>query len=123
MSKFQKYIETQNTQLLYEFANLSPKQTGLDNIVIHAYSQGDGKKVPHGPRIKVSNVYSKFSNSDNFVIEIKTGEVVEGICRLTSKELKTVRLWIALNKQALVDYWDSEGEMITLDFFNSIKPL
>lgn len=119
----QKFIDMMfpKEDILYEFANLSSRQTGIENVVIHAYSQGDGKKVKHGPRIKVSNVYGKYSKSDMFVLEVKTGDIVEGTCKLSSKELKTIQRWIKLNKEELIEYWNSEGEMLTDDFFDSLK--
>ena len=116
--KFRQFIEQ---DILYEFANLDSRRTGIENIVIHCYSQGDGKKLQHGPRIKVSNIYGKFSKTDNFVIEIKTGKVVEGEVKIKNKELQILRLWITMNKKELISYWEAEGEMTTDDFLDSIK--
>jgi hypothetical protein len=118
MSKFVEYLEEQD---LYEFANLDDMDTGIKNIILHAYSQGDGKKLPHGARIKVSNIRGKYSNSDNFVLDIKTGTIVEGQCKLSNKELQQIRNWISLNREELISYWDSEGSMVTRAFLNSIK--
>lgn len=118
MNKFGKYLKEET---LLEFANLDYRDTGIENIILHAYSQGDGKRLSHGPRIKVSNIYGKFAISDNFVLELKTGKIVEGVCKLSKKEFDTIRLWIALNKDEIKAYWDSEGEMVTREFYNSLK--
>lgn len=121
MNNIEKVLNILNDDVLYEFANLDDRHTGIKNIVIHVYSQGDGKKVQHGPRIKISNVYGKFVKNDTFVLDVKNGNIVEGKSKLTKKEVDTIRLWIAINKKAIIDYWNSEGEMITFDFYNSIK--
>jgi hypothetical protein len=117
-SKFIKIIEEMD---LYEFANIDNFETGIPNIVLHAYSQGDDKKVQHGARIKVSNVYGKFAKSYCFVIDIKTLSIVEGKCTLSTKEVNSIVEWIALNKKELTSYWNSKGEIITRVFLNSLK--
>lgn len=119
LPSFKQFILKQ-PEILYEFANLDYRRTGIEDIVIHCYSQGN-TKIQHGARVKVSNVYGKFSNSDNFVIEVKTGSIVEGECKLSQKELKIIKLWISLNRQQLIEYWNSQGQMTTDDFLDSIK--
>lgn len=121
-SKFESYLSEQ-TEELYEFANLDDENTGIKNVVIHVYSQGDSKKVQHGPRIKVSNVYGKFSKNDYFVIDIKSNVIVEGICKLSSKELTAIKSWITLNKEELIKYWNSEGEMLTRIFLGNLRKI
>ena len=109
-------------ETLYEFANIGYKRTGLDNIYIYAYSQAD-KEVQHGPRIKVSNIYNKFSSSDNFTIDVINKRVVNGVVKITSKELEDVMLWIGLNKDEIITYWKSKGEMDTDEFLNSLSKI
>lgn len=54
---------------------------------------------------------------------ISYGNIVVGDCKLNSKELFQVKLWIYKNRKALSQYWNSEGEMDTDDFFDSLKKL
>jgi hypothetical protein len=107
---------------LYEFANLNSSRTGIKKIMIHAYCQGD-KESPHGPRIKVSNVYEKFRNDDCFVINIINLQVEEGVVKIKLYELELVKKWIVLNKKILLKFWKS-GEETSIDvFLDSIKKI
>ena len=118
-----KYIlsKLKEPEILYEFANLTQRTTGIANIVIHCYSQCD-TEVRHSPRIKVSNIYGKYSKQDNFSIDF-SGTVREGEVKITSKELQILKLWITLNKDNLLEYWKSGTEMGTSDFIDTIKKI
>jgi hypothetical protein len=120
--RYKKFIIKTAPEDLFEFANLTQNQTGITNIVIHAYAQGE-VQVNHGPRIKVSNVYSKFRTNDCFVIDIKNSKVVEGEVKISSKELKLVKLWIAANKKELIEYWTNGAEMNIDDFLSSLSKI
>jgi hypothetical protein len=117
-AKFIQYLQ----EPLYEYANLDFVDTGLKDIVIHVYSQGD-TKVQHGPRIKVSNVYGKFSREDNFVIDITNKNVVEGKCKLSTKEYNKILEWIDLNRIVILKYWNSHGEMLTRELYSNVRKL
>lgn len=105
---------------LYEFANIDQTDTGIRRLIIHVYSQGD-KELSHAPRIKVSNVYGKFRESDSFVINVLTLEVMEGEVKISKKEMKDLLKWITLNRQALIQYWKSGTEMSTREFLDGLK--
>jgi hypothetical protein len=116
-SKFESYLT--EAEDLFEFSNIYDRRTGLTNIVVHVYSQGE-VKIPHGARVKVSNVYNKFRMDDCFVVDIKTRSVIEGEVKISSKELKQVKNWIDKNKKILIEYWNSGAEMDTDSFLDSI---
>lgn len=119
---FEKYLNVlSGGEFLYEFANLTQRDTGIQNIVIHCYSQGD-VELNHSPRIKVSNVYGKYSQTDNFSLDFQ-GNVKEGEVKIKPKELKLVKLWKALNKDILLEYWKTGVEMATSDFIDSIQKI
>jgi len=107
---------------IYEFANLRSNRTGIKKLMIHVYSQAD-KELPHGPRIKVSNVYEKFRKDDCFVINILTLEIEEGNVKITSKELSDLLKWIKLNRKALLKFWKSGEELAIDDFLDSLKKI
>lgn len=121
MNNIHRTLKILSEDILYEYANLDYRHTGLSNIVVHVYSQDDSKKLQHGPRVKVSNVYGKYSVSDNFVIDVKNKTIVEGQCKLTRKELANIIEWIQLNHDTILEYWNSEGEMITIDLYDKLE--
>lgn len=90
---------------LYEMANLFPKRTGIDNIVI--WVGADPKR--HGLRIKVSNVPNKWAPDDNFTITLPHLDVVGNINKqlITGKKLEDIKNWLKLNITTLMNYENS----------------
>ena len=57
---------------ILEFANLLPKDTGIDNVVIWI-----GLPPPnHGNRIKISNTPNKWNKYDNFTLTIPDFNII-----------------------------------------------
>ena len=74
-------------------------------IVIRMYFFGSEHNPPH-----IHAIYS----DDVASIEIKTGEVIDGY--LPTKALEMVREWIVLNKEDLLNMWETQN-------FKSLSPL
>jgi hypothetical protein len=89
-------------------SNLLPSKTGLPNSIYIWFSSGKGAQ--HGPRIKVSNVRGKFSQSSDFSVSVSSNpKVVAGSPdNFTIKEINLIFDWVILNKNLLLDYWKSE---------------
>ncbi|HEY7297146.1 MAG TPA: hypothetical protein VH684_04340 [Xanthobacteraceae bacterium] len=87
---------------------LSADSTGLPGGIFVWVSPGEG--IAHGPRMKVSNIRGKFSNTDNFSISISNSPtVVEGRPKkFSSEELRAIAALILLNKDLLLKYWESD---------------
>ena len=99
---------------LEEMANLTKEDTGLDYIVwIYPKTNKEG----HWARIKVQvdkNNRIPMSISDN--PEWKVDEV-----SVPSKKGNKIKKWIILNKDILLQYWNSEGEMSLKVVFSKLK--
>jgi hypothetical protein len=87
---------------------LSADSTGLPGGIFVWVSPGEG--IQHGPRMKISNIRSRFSNSDNFSMSISDNPtVVEGKPKkFSSDELQALKDLILLNKDLLLRYWKSD---------------
>jgi hypothetical protein len=87
---------------------LSAESTGLPGRIFVWVSPGEG--IQHGPRMKISNIRSKFSNSDNFSMSISDHPtVIEGKPKkFSSDELQALKDLILLNKDLLLRYWKSD---------------
>lgn len=85
-----------------EMANLFPDETGLDRIIWFGEVGGQ-----HGPRIKVSNIKGKFSQSDNFVISVDKNPKVltPKSMKIKSSELEDLFDWVKLNYDDLMKMW------------------
>ena len=116
MSKLSNILNNiSDYEKIVEMANLDKRRTGIDKVIIHVHS---GKGLHHGPRVKVSNIYNKFSN-DNFSIKLSDMSIVNKV-KIKTDELDQVFKWINLNKKAIETYWNRGDEMITDDFYNMI---
>lgn len=85
-----------------EMANLFPQTTGLSYAIWFGEVGGQ-----HGPRIKVSNIKGKFSQSDNFVISVDKNPKVltPKSMRIKSSELEDLFDWVKLNYDDLMKMW------------------
>jgi len=97
---------------LMEMANISPKKTGIKDVVIWI-GPNPGN---HWKRIKVSNIPNKISKTDCFILTIPDfkiiGEVNDKL--ITSSILEDIKKFININLQLIYDFSD---EKITTDEF------
>lgn len=87
--------------------SLVPEDHGIEGVVMWA-SEGiyQGKKLVHGPRIKVSNIKGKFDNNDNFSLTL-AGKIVAGHSKLTNKETRRCVEFVRKNAEVIKEYWDN----------------
>ena len=104
----------------YEFVNLDQKHTGIEKVIIHVYY--GGKKISHGPRVKVSNVYDLYRSNDKFTINVGTLET-EGVVKISSEELEQVRKWVELNISTIHQFWRHGDELVTDYFLSAFKKI
>lgn len=92
---------------LFEMANVSPDKTGLDVMIWISYKTG---KEKHKPRIKVkiNNEFIPISIDDDPEILLSKSKV--GKLKIDSKLLSSIKYWITMNKNTLLNYWNSDGE-------------
>jgi hypothetical protein len=103
----------EDSEALYEMANLFPKHTGLPFVVWISYRGGARHdvrvKISHGPKAIPSEMISVAIRPDVHVVE---GELNAGDLALLTK-------WIELNRDVLVEYW--EGGIDTKDALDAIR--
>jgi hypothetical protein len=82
--------------------------SGIEGVVMWA-SEGEyaGRRLVHGPRVKVSNIKNRFDPTNNFSLDF-TGKLVAGRIELTPKEIHQCREWIAKNHDLLLSYWHED---------------
>jgi len=88
---------------LHEMANLHDTSHGIKDVVIWVGSASD---LPHGLRIKVSNIPNKFDRYNNFVIQMPSlyydhSKVAKWIDK---DRLNQILSWIKVNQKVLYDY-------------------
>lgn len=88
--------------LLFEMANLNPKNTGLP-FVVWISSRGNAR---HDVRIKVSAGPRAVPSEMTSVAIRPDVRVVEGF--LSSSDLEMLREWVELNRDVLVRFWDGD---------------
>jgi hypothetical protein len=109
-------LEDKNDEL-YEMANLGSDDHGIAHVVIWV---GKANKQ-HGLRVKVSNLKDRWSNDDNFVIQMPSldydHEQVAPWIR--GSVMKLILAWIVLNSKVLHDF-ENDAIVYTRDFLNQI---
>lgn len=101
----------------FEMANLRPKSTGLP-MTIWVSERGRAK---HGPRIKVSlKSGDRIDIGDTVTVTIEDKPRVIG-GSLKPPHLDAVVAYIALNRVALLAYWN--GEIDTADLLQNLNSL
>lgn len=108
-------IKEEEDDVLHEMANLGSHNHGIPNVVIWV---GKTNKR-HGLRIKVSNIKDRWSNDNNFVIQLSSldydpSQVASWI---TPNIIKQIMTWIKLNQQVLYDF--ETDEIVYTDQFIS----
>ena len=111
-------LKEEQDDVLHEMANLGSHNHGISNIVIWV---GKANKQ-HGLRIKVSNLKNRWSNDDNFVIQLPNLDYDPSqVARwITSDIMKQIMTWIRLNQQVLYDF-ETDKIMYTDQFINKIS--
>jgi hypothetical protein len=101
----------------YEMANLYPRDTGLP-MTVWVSQCG---RARHDARIKVCRTRGDRMDGTNLAVVAIRPEprVVHG--PLAQSDFEPVTAWIALNKDALIGYWD--GTLSTGEFVGSLRRL
>lgn len=90
-----------NGENLHEMANLTDRWHGISGVVIWV---GKANKR-HGLRVKVSNIKGKYSETDNFVIQMPTLDYDNSqVSKWIVPKLEEIKDWIKLNQGVLYDY-------------------
>ena len=99
-------IKEEQDDILHEMANLGSHNHGIQDVVIWV---GKANKQ-HGLRIKVSNLKHRWSNDDNFVIQLPSLDYDPSqVARWISSDImKKIQQWIVLNQQILYDFETDE---------------
>lgn len=102
---------------LFEMANLRPKHTGLPMTVWVSH----GGRARHDARVKVCRTHGdRLDFEDMAVVGIRpTAALVEG--PLDGDDLKRVQLWIELNRDVLIGFWD--GRLDTVEMLQGLHRL
>ena len=101
----------------YLMANLYPRDTGLQMTVW----VGPRARARHDLRIKVCRTHGNRMDGTNLaVVALRpTPRVVRG--PLAQSDFAAVSAWIALNEEALLDYWN--GTLGTIEFAAKLRKL
>jgi len=103
---------------LLEMANLGISRTGLSKGVIYI-SNRQGK---HGARIKYYRNNPGKSPSTSISID-KNPKILIDKLDLTAKEIKELILFVKLNYNILINYWEKGETMLIDDILEKIKPI
>jgi len=120
--ELRKYIDMvlkeEQDDVLHEMANLGSHNHGIKDVVIWV---GKANKQ-HGLRIKVSNLKNKWSNDDNFVIQLPSLDYDPNqVARWITKDImEKIMNWIRLNQQVLYDF-ETDKIMYTDQFISQIS--
>jgi hypothetical protein len=111
-------LKEEQDDVLHEMANLGSHNHGIQDVVIWV---GKANKQ-HGLRIKVSNLKNKWSNEDNFVIQLPNLDYDPNrVARwITTDIMKQIMDWIKLNQQVLYDF-ETDKIMYTDQFISQIS--
>jgi hypothetical protein len=105
-----------DSELLFEMANLVQRDTGLP-FVVWISPKGNAR---HDVRVKISRS-PKAVPSEMVSVAIHANvHVVEG--KMSAGDLKLLSRWVELNRDVLVRYWDGDIES-TKDAINLITPI
>jgi ethanolamine utilization protein EutQ (cupin superfamily) len=101
----------------FEMANLFPRTTGLP-MTVWVSPRGN---VRHDVRVKVKMTHgNQMTISNTALVRVRpTPRVIAG--QLSSSDEQAVFEWVALNADALVEYW--EGRIDTIQLGQALKQL
>ena len=120
--QLRKYIDMvineEQDDVLHEMANLGSHNHGIPDVVIWV---GKANKQ-HGLRIKVSNLKNRWSNDDNFVIQLPRLDYdPDQVARwITVDVMEKIMDWVKLNQQVLHDF-ETDKIMYTDQFISQIS--
>jgi hypothetical protein len=99
----------------YEMANLYPRETGLP-LTVWVSPRG---RARHDARVKVCMTPGDRMDTTNCAVVAIRPEPRLVAGTLSSPVFETIARWIALNHDALIEYWD--GELGTLEFATKMR--
>ncbi|HEX3523794.1 MAG TPA: hypothetical protein VHT52_17105 [Stellaceae bacterium] len=102
---------------LFEMANLFPRTTGLP-MTVWVSPRGNAR---HDFRVKVNMTHgNQMTISNTAVVGVRpTPHVITG--QFSSSDEQAIFEWVALNADALVEYW--EGRIDTIQLGQALKRL
>lgn len=111
-------IQEEQDDVLHEMANLGSHNHGIQDVVIWV---GKANKQ-HGLRIKISNLKNRWSDDDNFVIQLPSLDYDPNRVAhwITSDIMNQIMDWIRLNQQVLYDF-ETDKIMYTDQFISQIS--
>jgi hypothetical protein len=109
--------EREDTDDLFEMANLYPRETGLP-MTVWVSPRGDAR---HEIRVKVNMAHGDQMNIANTaIVGVRpTPRVIAG--RLAAADAQAIFQWVMLNTDALVAYW--EGRIGTIELAAALRPI
>ena len=114
--EYLKYASFITDEELMTLTDISPRQTGIENVYIWVGSN------PHtyDRRIKVSNVPNDFHGIDCFTMTIPAFKIIGEPNRkvVTKNIMKDIVKFVEINLQLIYDY--SDEKMATDEFFDKI---
>ena len=122
--ELRKYIDMvfkeEQDDVLHEMANLGSHNHGISDVVIWV---GKANKQ-HGLRIKVSNLKNRWSNDDNFVIQLPSLDYDPNqVARWITKDvMEKITSWIKLNQRVLYDF-ETDKITYTDQFISQISKI
>jgi len=107
----------EDTDDLFEMANLYPRETGLP-MTVWVSPRGNAR---HDVRVKVNMAHGDQMNIANTaIVGVRPApRVIAG--RLAPADAQAVFQWVALNTDALVAYW--EGRIGTIELAMALRPI
>lgn len=110
----------EQADMLHEMANLGSHNHGISDVVIWVGKANN----QHGLRVKVSNLRNRWSNDDNFVIQLPSLDYDP--CTVAKwihgSVLLKIKQWIVLNQQVLHDF-DTDKIMYTDQFISKLAKI
>jgi hypothetical protein len=109
---------TDETDYLFEMANLSPALTGLP-MIVWISERGPAR---NDARVKVSLVHGRRARPDRTAsVSVRpTVEIVTGR-ELERRDMELVRQWIELNRETIIAY--GNGDLLTDEVIGRLKPV
>jgi hypothetical protein len=106
------------TDDLFEMANLSPTLTGLPMIVWIS----ERGRARHDVRVKVSLTHGRRARPDRTAsVSVRPKvEIVAGP-ELDRRDMELVRQWVELNREAIIAYWS--GDLLTDEVIARLRPI
>jgi hypothetical protein len=113
----QESAAAEETDELFEMANLFPRTTGLP-MTVWVSPRGNAR---HDVRVKVNTTHgNQMSIANTAAVSVRPApRVVAG--RLSPDDERAVFQWVSLNTAALIAYW--EGQVDTIQLGPLLKPL